>query len=96
MQVTQVTQTARKYLVDLFEGEEIINVGLEEVVFDEASHSWRITIGFSRPWERNGVTGPLVAALGDRRPPRTYKVIRVNDYDGSLVSMMDRVLPAAE
>lgn len=94
MDVREAARTAKEYLIDLFDGEDIKNVGLEEVVFDEASDSWRITIGFSRPWERNAVATPLAVTLGDRRPPRSYKVVSVNDEDGSVVSLTDRVLPA--
>ena len=50
MDVRDATRTAKEYLVDLFDGEEIMHVGLEEVVFDETSNRWGITIGFSRPW----------------------------------------------
>ena len=34
MDVRDATRTAKEYLVDLFDGEEIMHVGLEEVVFD--------------------------------------------------------------
>ena len=89
------TRTAKEYLVDLFDGEEIMHVGLEEVVFDETSNCWGITIGFSRPWDRNTRPTALIAAIGDRRLPRSYKVIRVVDDDGRVVSLTDRVLPAS-
>ena len=96
MDVRDATRTAKEYLVDLFDGEEIMHVGLEEVVFDETSNCWGITIGFSRPWERSAAPTALAAALGDRRPARSYKVIRVNDDDGRVESLTDRVLPASE
>ena len=96
MDVRDATRTAKEYLVDLFHGEEIMNVGLEEVVFDETSNCWGITIGFSRPWDRNAPPTALAVAIGDRRLPRSYKVIRVSDDDGRVVSLTDRVLPAGE
>ena len=93
MDVRDATRKAKEYLVDLFDGEEIKHVGLEEVVFDETANCWGITIGFSRPWDRNAPPTALAAAIGDRRLPRTYKVIRVKADDGSVVSLTDRVLP---
>ena len=48
MDVKEAVRTAREYVVDLFQDENIINVGLEEVVFEEVSAVWKITIGFSQ------------------------------------------------
>ena len=52
MDVKEAVRTAKEYLSDLYEGEQIMNVGLEEVVFEDRLNSWRVTIGFSRPWDR--------------------------------------------
>ena len=89
MDVRQAARTAKEYVVDLFAGEEITDVGLEEVVFDDISNYWEITIGFSRPWDHKG---GLITALGDGRFGRSYKVIRIDDDDGHVVSMTDRIL----
>ena len=50
MDVKEAVRAAKEYVVDLFDGEEIDYVGLEEVEFDHESDQWKITIGFSRPW----------------------------------------------
>ena len=92
MDVKTASLSAKKYLVDLFEDEGISNVGLEEVEFDELSNSWRITIGFSRPWDTKNV---LTATLGERNPARSYKVVRIDDL-GRVKSLTDRVLPTSE
>ncbi len=92
MDVREAARTAKEYVVDLFAGEEITDVGLEEVVFDDISNYWKITIGFSRPWDRKKA---LPAALADARLARSYKVIRIDDDDGHVVSLTDRVLPAS-
>ena len=47
------------------------NLGLEEVELDDEEF-WRITIGFSRPWNRN--VGSVLAAEF-----RTYKKFRKKD-----------------
>ena len=86
MDVKEAVRTAKAYLVDLFDGENITDIGLEEVVFNDDSDNWNITIGFSRPWDtRNNV----VAAL---RPRRSYKVISIDDNTGRVESLTDRVL----
>ena len=91
MDVIEAAQTAKEYLIELFSDEEIMHVGLEEVDFDAISNDWKITIGFSRPWDHKNV---LSAALGEGRPARSYKVVRINDDDGHIISLTDRVLTA--
>ncbi len=93
MDVKAAVRTAKEYLVDLFQDENIMNVGLEEVVFEEMSDVWKITIGFSRPWE---LKGPVVAAFVDARHARSYKVLSLNDASGRVESLTDRVLKASE
>ena len=44
MDVKEAAPTAKKYLISLFDDEEIVNIGLEEAVFEEMSNWWRITI----------------------------------------------------
>ena len=89
MDVKEAVQAARLHIVDLFAGEEITNVGLEEVEFDDRVDAWKVTIGFSRPWERQGALG---VSLG-LKVERSYKVVHI-DSDGRIRSVKDRVLPA--
>ena len=93
MDVKDAVRTAKAYLVDLFQDEQITNVGLEEVVFDEASATWRITIGFSRSWD---LKGPLSVTMAGASPDRSYKMLSINDATGKVESLRDRVLWAAE
>ena len=93
MEVKQAVRMAKRYVIDLFEAEQITDVGLEEIVFDEKSDSWNVTIGFSRPWDQKG---PLVAALAERRPARSYKVVRIHDQSLEVESVRDRFLDAPE
>lgn len=87
--VKLATKTAKEYVVDLFADEQIDHVGLEEVRFDQSSDVWEITIGFSRPWDR----GPL-KILPDPAQ-RSYKVVRINDTDGRVMSVVHRALTTA-
>lgn len=88
MDVRGAVQKARSFLEDLFQDEGIEDVGLEEVVFDDESNEWKVTIGFSRPWDHRRM------AFEDT-PSRSYKVVRIDNDDGAVKSLTDRVLPAA-
>ena len=92
MDVRQAAGKARAFIADLFEGEEIAHVGLEEVDFDEASNEWKITIGFYRPWDQKSVP----AAMGEVRLTRSYKVVRINDESGNVISVKHRFFAASE
>ncbi|MDE2718004.1 MAG: hypothetical protein OXI33_13480 [Chloroflexota bacterium] len=87
MHLKAVAQTARNYVEDLFSEEGIINVGLEEIEFDEQRESWIVTVGFSRPWNQKN---RLTAAL--ELPERSYKVLHIADNDGRVLSLKDRLL----
>ena len=89
MDVKDVTRTAREYITDLFADEQITNLGLEEVVYDVDSEQWRITFGFARPWDRQGDMGVRMGL----KAPRAYKVVRVDDSNGRVVALTDRILP---
>ena len=89
MDLKEAAESAREYVSDLFASEEITNIGLEEVEFDEMAAVWKITLSFSRPWQRQGNLG---ANLG-LKAVRSCKVIHI-DGDGHVKSVKDRVLPA--
>ncbi len=93
MDVKQAVRTAKTYLADLMADEGIENLGLEEVQFDEITQQWNVTIGFSRPWDRKN---PLVATLTEYgRTDRSYKVLSINDADGRVKSLKDRILESS-
>lgn len=84
MDVKDAVLEAKKYIVQLFEDEEIVNVGLEEAYLDQKNH-WQITIGFSRPWDRN-----IESVLGGQWS-RSYKVVTIDNH-GRVSSIKDRPL----
>ena len=93
MDVKEAVGIAKGYVNDLFADESITHVGLEEVVFDERSGDWKVTIGFSPQW--NPFNAALSSTLGGGRPDphgRSYKVVRIRDGDGRVVSLTDRLL----
>ena len=95
MEVKEAVQVAKDHVVDIFGDEEIANVGLEEIERSggpDGSPAWKITIGFSRPWERAGTAGIV---LGQTHLRRSYKVLIVNDESREVESVRDRILVEA-
>ena len=91
MEVKEAVRTAKAHVTELFADENIREVGLEEVNFDPVNNRWKITIGFSRHWDSVHKSN-LAAALADRRPARSYKVVVINDETGQADSLTDRFL----
>ncbi len=92
MDVKHAVKTAKDYVSQVMSDEGIINVGLEEVRYDDEADKWYVTIGFSRPWDRTsawGIVGPPTERLD-----RSYKVVSIRDADGQILSLKDRILEA--
>ncbi len=88
MEANQAVGEAKKHVQSLFGQESITNLGLEEIEFDEANGVWSVTLGFSRQWE---MPQNAIAALARQmRPPRDYKIIRICDKTGRLLSVKSR------
>jgi hypothetical protein len=92
MDVKEAVALARGYLQEVFAEEEFINLGLEEVEYDDAQHLWSITFGFSRPWDDNS-RGPVATMLGASKR-REYKVVKIDDLKRKPVAIKNRE-PAA-
>jgi hypothetical protein len=87
MNVKEAVQTAKQYTADLLADEGLSNLGLEEVEWNERDESWRVTVGFSRPW--NSVRTTVTAITGEPNTRRTYRVVTLRN-DGTVVSMRRR------
>jgi hypothetical protein len=87
MIVKEAIAKAKDYVWDLFSDDKIEHVALEEVEFDHHNNLWRITIGFSRPWEQT-------AGLLGRGAPRAYKLVEIDDETGQLRAVKNRDVPA--
>jgi hypothetical protein len=99
MDVTEAVDRAKHEIVRAFADESLRNLGLEEVEFEELGPErgiWKVTVGFSRPWDREIPleTGSGVSVLSFRTTPgplsRSYKVVRIADPDGRVLSIKDR------
>ena len=82
MNVKQAVAIAKEHIKELFGEEEILNLGLEEVELDDDGF-WHITIGFSRPWNRN------VGATLSGENSRSYKIVLLRNHDGHVLSVKD-------
>ena len=89
MDVKKAAKLAKEYLSDLFSEEGISNLGLEEIELGTDGRFWEVTIGFSRPWDHGGLAA---VTLGQKGLRRSYKVLRIDDCSGSVVSVRDRIL----
>ena len=91
MDVKEAVGSAKEYLGEIFSGEEITHIGLEEVVFDDAANCWKITLGFFRPWDLDTdqfLRNPLARIA--RQSRRTYKIVQIDDDSGKAVSVTNR------
>jgi hypothetical protein len=89
MNVRQAVAAAKDWVLDVMQDEKPINLGLEEVEFDDSSGVWKITLGFSRPW--NSTKSALSTLTGDVAFRRAYRTILVNDSDGNVQGMVRKV-----
>lgn len=86
MDVKAAVDLAKKHIADLFGQEGAANIGLEEVEYDEAQGQWRITVGFTRIWDRGGILAQFADA---RAVGRTYKIVTL-DNEGKPLSVKNR------
>lgn len=93
MNVKEAVQKAKQHLLELFNDEPITYVGLEEVEFDDEADEWIITISFARFWDST----PIPRAIGGQnRGDLNNKVFRIDDHDGRVKSIRDRLLISTE
>ena len=89
MNVQEAVNRARTYLAELYVDEKISNVGLEEVELDDKTNTWKITIGFSRPWDEP--RNPFAVITNQQTDlKRSYKLVQVNNETGMILSVKNR------
>ena len=98
IEVTEAVKLARQFAADLFEGENIKNLGLEEVVFEESDNEWRITLGYDSHRVKTTETTPnrfsAISAFApsniEKETLREYKTFRIGAEDGAFKGMLIR------
>ena len=89
MDVKEAVRTALQHLATSFDDEEVVDPALEEVKLDYDSDEWLITFGFERPWDPPRSNFLTEYEILKRR---TYKVVRIDDESGKVLSLANRVL----
>lgn len=88
MDVKEAVRIAIQYVTDVFESENLTNIGLEEVIYDDKNQVWDVTIGFSRPWDYQQTN--LITSIQSRQPKRQYKVLKIEDFNGEVKAIKIR------
>jgi hypothetical protein len=87
IEVNDAIKKAKQWVRNIFEEEQISNLGLEEIKHEHDGR-WKITLGFSRPWD---AINPYLSFGGAKLPPpRTLKVITIDDGTGEIISVENR------
>ena len=94
MDVKQAVEAAKAYVPEAFAGEDVKEVRLEEVEFDEARDVWKITLGLMRP-ALDSRSGQVAAILGNTQYKRVYRVFSITDKTGEIKSIKMRQLEDA-
>jgi hypothetical protein len=88
MEVREAVKKAMEYFSEVFAEERPGNIGLEEVVLNDETDAWEITVGFSRPWDYQ--PAGLGSSLYPKPPTRQYKVVMVDNATGAVKSIKIR------
>ncbi|WP_367107320.1 hypothetical protein [uncultured Psychrobacter sp.] len=100
IEVTNAVKLARQYANDFYQDEDIKNLGLEEVIFDDDSKEWRITLGYdshrvkttekskNQYFEAAAIFAP--ASDVTKENIREYKTFRIGAEDGTFKGMLIR------
>ena len=101
MEVKEAVRKALEYVSDTFSDAKLSNLGLEEVEYDDTNARWKVTVGFSRPWDYPQKSA--IEAMSENpftkpsRPiSRTYKVVEIRDSDGKAIAIKMRELAVDE
>lgn len=88
--VKQAVKAAKEQASLLFQGQEIKNLMLEEVEFDESSNKWLVTLGYDSPSKITKKSGPQLFPTIEEETKREYKVFSIDGDNGNFISMKIR------
>ena len=95
----QAIALAKASVLDIFAEEEIEDITLEEVRFDDERNHWLITVGFYRPISkavaraRSGLVGAIVNAASTRK---TFKTVRIDDKSEAFKGIEHRAVEGVD
>jgi hypothetical protein len=99
--VKEAVQKAREYAQDMYEGERVNNLLLEEAVLDDSQTQWQITFGYDSSRIRRIKETPLHESLAmffrsktsvQEETLRDYKTFIINAENGAFGGMKIREL----
>jgi hypothetical protein len=89
----EAVEIAKRYVAELFATDGAMNIGLEELRYDENADRWSVTIGFSRVWEGPQGVSRWMEKSGEPWP-RTFKLVEIDGSDGRVIEVTHRSLAA--
>lgn len=85
--VKDAVGAAMNFVSDMYEGQRLRDLLLEEVEKDQGGDKWLITIGFSLAKEEsNSILSPSTS----RKFERNYKIVTIDAHSGTPLSMKIR------
>lgn len=85
--VKQAVTSAMAFVSDMYDGQRLRDLLLEEVEMAEADNKWLVTIGFSLAKEEST---SILSPATSRKLARQYKIIAIDATSGQPVSMKIR------
>ena len=92
--VKQVVRIAVEFVKEMYEGEAIADVRLEEVERPENENRWMVTLSFTRP-RPHPLDLPQILLAGVNLP-RDYKTLTISGVDGTVESMKIREMASSK
>lgn len=94
LDVKEAVKQAFESLLSLYEGNQIEDILLEEVEFNEQTKKWLITLGFARPKKIVFKKDSILALMNQQEIgfERDYKIFTVDSETGKVESMKIRTV----
>lgn len=93
--IKQAVQKAKVYFQELFIDENVQDLALEEIKFDDEQNAWLVTLGFKSHREKV-ITAPSRTLLGStdviKESLREYKTFNLDGENGELLSVNMRMV----
>ncbi len=89
MEMKEAIAFAKLAVIEAFQGEDIAQIRLEEIELKEDLQEWNITFGLYRP-AVNARFNALGAFMSDAQFKKSYRVVRVSNNDGKVLSIRIR------
>lgn len=80
--VRDAVRIAMNFVGDMYEGQHLQDLLLEEVEMAQGGDYWLVTIGFSL-----NDTDSIIQPIANRKPGRKYKAVKVDAHIGEPISM---------